>query len=128
MKQRTRLIHAGRKQKPAGTINLPVTRASTVTFASLAEMDEVQRRFDADEPVPTYGITNMPLRVAFEELMVAIEGGHRAATFPSGLAAAAAALMTCLKGGDHVLVTDSTYGPTRRFWDRTLARFGVETT
>ena len=128
MKQRTRLVHAGRKQKPAGTINLPVTRASTVTFGSLAEMDEVQRRFDADEPVPTYGITNMPLRVAFEELMVAIEGGHRAATFPSGLAAAAAALMTCLKGGDHVLVTDSTYGPTRRFCDRTLARFGVGTT
>lgn len=128
MKQRTRLVHAGRKQKPAGTINLPVTRASTVTFASLAEMDEVQRRFDADEPVPTYGITNMPLRVAFEELMVAIEGGHRAATFPSGLAAVAAALMTCLKGGDHVLVTDSAYGPTRRFCDRTLARFGVETT
>ena len=128
MKQRTRLVHAGRKQKPAGTINLPVTRASTVTFGSLAEMDEVQRRFDADEPVPTYGITNMPLRVAFEELMVAIEGGHRAATFPSGLAAVAAALMTCLKGGDHVLVTDSTYGPTRRFCDRTLARFGVGTT
>ncbi len=128
MKQRTRLVHAGRKQKPAGTINLPVTRASTVTFASLAEMDEVQRRFDADEPVATYGITNMPLRVAFEELMVAIEGGHRAATFPSGLAAVAAALMTCLKGGDHVLVTDSTYGPTRRFCDRTLARYGVETT
>jgi cystathionine beta-lyase len=127
VKQRTRLVHAGRRQKPVGSVNLPVTRASTVTFASLAEMEEVQRRFEADEPVPTYGITNMPLRVAFEELMVEIEGGHRAATFPSGLAAVAAALLTCLKGGDHVLVTDSTYGPTRRFCDRTLSRYGIET-
>ncbi|HUP98763.1 MAG TPA: cystathionine beta-lyase, partial [Usitatibacter sp.] len=128
MKQRTRLVHAGRSQQPAGTVNLPVARASTVTFASLAEMDEVQRRFEAGEPVPTYAITNMPLRVAFEELMVAIEGGHRAATFPSGLAAVAAALMACLSAGDHVLVTDSTYGPTRRFCDRTLKRYGVEAT
>jgi cystathionine beta-lyase len=128
VKPRTRLIQAGRGQKPVGTVNLPVARASTVTFASIAEMEAVQRRFDADEPVPTYGITNMPLRVAFEELMVAIEGGHRAATFPSGLAAVAAALMACLKAGDHVLVTDSAYGPTRRFCDRTLARYGVETT
>ena len=129
MKPRTRLVHGGRSQHaPVGTINLPVTRASTVTFASLAAMDAAQRAFDADDPVPTYGITNMPLRVAFEELMVAIEGGYRAATYPSGLAAVVAALMACLGRGDHVLITDSTYGPTRRFCDRTLARYGVEAT
>jgi len=128
VKLRTRLAQAGRaRRSDPGTVNLPVTRASTVTFESIAEMEAVQRRFDADEPVPTYGITNMPLRVAFEELMVEIEGGHRAATFPSGLAAVAAALMACVKSGDHVLVTDSVYGPTRRFCDRTLARSGVET-
>ncbi len=111
-----------------GTVNLPVTRASTVTFESMAQMEAVQRRFDADEVVPTYGIANMPLRAAFEELMVELEGGHRAATFPSGLAAVAAALMACTRAGDHVLVTDSCYGPTRRLCDRTLARYGVETT
>ncbi len=108
-------------------MNLPVARASTVTFESLAEMEEVQRRYDADEAVPTYGLLNMPLRVAFEELMVEIEGGHRAVTLPSGLAAVAVALMACVKAGDHVLVTDSVYGPTRRFCERTLARYGVET-
>ena len=129
MKLSTRLAQRGRapKSRP-GTINLPVARASTVTFATLAEMEAVQRRFEADEIVPTYGIVNMPLRAAFEELMVEIEGGHRAATFPTGLAAVAAALMTALKAGDHVLVTDSCYGPTRRLCDRTLARYGVETT
>lgn len=129
MKLSTRLAQRGRHAAARpGTVNLPVERASTVTFASIAEMDEAQRRFDAGEVVPTYGIVNMPLRAAFEELMVEVEGGHRAATFPSGLAAVAAAILACVKSGDHVLVTDSCYGPTRRFCDHTLARFGVETT
>ncbi len=129
MKLRTRLTQLGRhpKSRP-GSVNLPVVRASTVTFASLAEMESVQRRFEADEVVPTYGIVNMPLRAAFEELIVEIEGGHRAVTLPSGLAAVAVALMACLKAGDHVLVTDSVYGPTRRLCQRTLARYGIETT
>jgi cysteine-S-conjugate beta-lyase len=129
MKLRTRLAQRGRapKSRP-GTVNLPVARASTVTFATLAELEAAQRRFEADEPVPTYGIVNMPLRVAFEELMVEIEGGHRAATFPSGLAAVAAAIMTAVKAGDHILITDSCYGPTRRLCNQTLTRYGVETT
>jgi cysteine-S-conjugate beta-lyase len=129
MKLRTRLAQRGREAKSRpGSVNLPLVRASTVTFATLAEMESVQRRFEADEIVPTYGIVNMPLRAAFEELIVEIEGGHRAVTLPSGLAAVAVALMACLKAGDHLLVTDSVYGPTRRFCRRTLARFGVETT
>jgi cystathionine beta-lyase len=129
MKLRTRLALRGRSPKSRpGTVNLPVARASTVTFATLAEMEAVQKRFDADEPVPTYGMLNMPLRVAFEELMVELEGGYRAATFPTGLAAAAAAIMACVKSGDHMLVTDSCYAPVRRFCQRTMARYGVETT
>ncbi len=129
MKLATRLAQRGRhpRSRP-GTVNLPVARASTVTFATLAELDAAQKRFDADEPVPTYGITNMPLRVALEELMVDIEGGHRAAIFPTGLAAVGAAILTCVKAGDHLLVTDSCYSPTRRLCTRTLARYGVETT
>jgi cystathionine beta-lyase len=129
MKLPTRLAQRGRKTRShPGTINLPVARASTVTFASLAEMDAIQKRFEADEVIPTYGIVNMPLRAAFEELMVDIEGGHRAATFPSGLAAVAAAIMTAVGGGEHILITDGCYGPTRRFCDHTLKRYGVETT
>ena len=129
MKLRTRLAQKGRKARSQpGTVNLPVTRASTVTFASLAEMEAVQKRYDAGEPIPTYGIVNMPLRVAFEELMVELEGGCRAATFPSGLAAVANAIMACVKPGDHVLMTDSAYAPGRRFCQGTMARYGVETT
>jgi cystathionine beta-lyase len=129
MKLRTRLAQRGRSPKSRpGTVNLPVARASTVTFATMAEMEAVQKRFDADEPVPTYGMLNMPLRVAFEELIVELEGGYRAATFPTGLAAAAAAIMACVKSGDHMLVTDSVYAPVRRFCQRAMARYGVETT
>ncbi|HET7548245.1 MAG TPA: PLP-dependent transferase, partial [Usitatibacter sp.] len=127
MKLATRLAQKGRKprSKP-GTVNLPVQRASTVTFDSLAELEAAQRAFEADEPTPTYGIVNMPLRVAFEELMVELEGGHRAVTLPSGLAAVAVAIMCCVKQGDHALIVDSVYGPTRRLANRTLKRFGVE--
>jgi cystathionine beta-lyase len=129
MKPATRFAQRGRRARSQPrTVNLPVTRASTVTFASMAEMAEAQRRFEADEPHPTYGIVNMPLRVAFEELMVDLEGGHRAVTLPSGLAAVGVALLACLGAGDHVLVADSVYAPTRRFCQRTLARLGVETT
>jgi cystathionine beta-lyase len=129
MKIRTRLAQRGRVARSApGTVNIPVARASTVTFRSIAELQEVQRRFDADEPIPTYGMVNMPLRVAFEELMVELEGGHRAVTLSTGLAANVVAILACVKAGDHILVTDSVYQPVRRFCLRQLARFGVETT
>ena len=129
MKLRTKLAQRGRKGRSnPGTVNIPVARASTVTFESMAAMREVQRRFDAGEPVPTYGIVNMPLRVAFEELVTDLEGGHNAVTLPTGLAAVGAALMSCVKAGDHVLMTDSAYAPARRVAQRTLKRFGVETT
>jgi cystathionine beta-lyase len=129
VKRSTRFIRAGRPAGAApGTVNLPVARASTVSFGSVAEMDAVQRRFDADQVVPTYGIANMPLRAAFEELMVELEGGHRAFTFPTGLAAVGGAILATVGAGDHILVTDSCYGPTRRLCDRTLKRMGVEVT
>ena len=129
MRRATRLVRRGRPNGAhPGTINLPVARASTVTFGSVAEMDEVQRRFDADEVVPTYGIAHMPLRAAYEDLMVELEGGHRAFTFPTGLAAVGGAILAVVGAGDHMLVTDSCYGPTRRLCDRTLRRMGVEVT
>src|SRR5258708_24436111 len=128
MKQRSRLVQRGRSARShPRTINLPVARASTVAFESLADMREVQSRFDAGEPVPTYGMVNMPIRVAFEELMVELEGGHRAATFPTGLAAAAAAIMACVKSGDHPRRTDSVYQPVRRLCLRVMAACGPAT-
>lgn len=129
MKLRTKLAQGGRTARSTPrTVNLPVQRASTVVFKDLAELQEVQRRFEAGDPVPTYGILNMPLRVAFEEMMAGLEGGTHAVTLPSGLAAVGVALMACLGAGDHLLMVDNAYSPGRRFAERTLKRYGVETT
>ena len=121
MKKTTKLVHGGRAAAhPPRTVNLPVARASTVLFESLADLAATQKRFDAGEPIATYGIANMPQRNAFEELVCELEGGYRAVTVPSGLAA--------VNAGDHLLLVDSVYGPTRTFCERTLKRLGVETT
>ena len=128
MKKTTRLVHGGRKSaNPPATVNLPVSRASTVLFDNLEHLAAVQKRFEAGEAIATYGITNMPPRNAFEELVCELEGGHRAVTVPSGLAAVAVAILAVVKAGDHVLMVDSVYGPSRTFCDRTLAKMGVST-
>lgn len=129
MNDDTRLSQLGRVpvNQPA-TVNVPMHRASTVLFESMAELQAVQQRWNADEQVPTYGIFNMPQALALENAVADIEGGYRAVTYPSGLAAVAGALLACVKSGDHVLMTDSCYGPGRHFCESFLTRMGVETT
>ncbi|MFN5190460.1 MAG: trans-sulfuration enzyme family protein, partial [Burkholderiales bacterium] len=125
----TKLIQRGRTAaSKANTVDLPMHRASTVLFDSLAHLDEVQKRQSADEQIPTYGIFNMPNALALENTVAEIEGGYRAMSFPSGLAAIAGAILSCVKSGDHILMTDGSYDPGRRFCDSVLKRLGVETT
>ncbi len=127
-KMDTRLATLGRTTPSLPTtVNLPLHRASTVLFDSMADMHAVQQRWNAGEPVPTYGISNMPQELALEDAVANIEGGYRALSFPSGLAAVAGALLAAVKSGDHILVTDSCYGPTRQFCTSFLKRMGVET-
>ena len=129
MKPDTQLSHLGRSAvSTPKTVNVPLHRASTVLFDSLAEMHETQRQWDLDEQIPTYGIFNMPQALALENAVADIEGGYRAVTYPSGLAAVAGALLAVVKAGDHVLMTDSSYGPGRQFCETFLKRMGVETT
>ena len=75
----------------------------------------------------TYGTKGSPTSFALEDAVAELEGGFRSIPFPSGLAAVAGALMAFLKAGDHLLMTDSVYFPTREFCDSILKRFGVET-
>ena len=129
MKPDTKLSHLGRKPvNVPNTVNVPMHRASTVLFDSLAALHETQRQWNRDEQVSTYGIFNMPQALALENAVAEIEGGYRAATYPSGLAAIAGALLAVVKSGDHVLMTDSSYGPGRQFCETFLQRMGVETT
>jgi cystathionine beta-lyase len=127
--KKTKLIHRGRTAaNNATTVSLPQQRASTVLFDSLADLDDVQKRQLAGEQVPTYGIFNMPDALALENTVAEIEGGYRAMSFPSGLAAVAGAILSCVKSGDHMLMTDGSYDPGRRFCESVLKRMGVETT
>ena len=124
MKKDTLLTHVGRD--PArynGMVNTPVYRTSTVVHPNLASYET---RPAEGEKIVRYGRYGTPTTFALEEAVAQMEGGFRAAAVPSGLAAITAALVAFLKSGDHLLVTDSVYGPTRNFCERQLKRNGVE--
>src|SRR5207248_2304530 len=76
----------------------------------------------------SYGLHGLPTVTDLQNAVAALEGGHAALAVPSRLAAITLALLAVTKAGDHVLITDSVYGPTRRFCDQQLARFGVAVT
>lgn len=123
MKKDTLLTQAGRDPgKHQGMVNVPVFRTSTVLHPSL-ESYEAPR--DPDYRKISYGRHGTPTTQAFEDAVAALEGGYRAVALPSGLAAIAAAMTAFAGSGDHVLVADAVYAPTRGFCDRQLARNGV---
>ena len=124
MKKDTRLGRAGRDPaRYQGMVSTPVFRTSTVVFPDLASYEA---RGGDDFKKVRYGLYGTPTTFAFEEAVAQMEGGHAAVAVPSGLAAIAMALWAFLKSGDHVLVPDSVYGPTRTFCDRRLRPNGVE--
>jgi cystathionine beta-lyase len=117
----TRLIEAGRSPSlHAGAVNTPVYRASTILFP------DVETLTSGGQPY-TYGRRGTPTTRAAEEAIAELETGARAVLTPSGLSACTLAILTACSAGDHVLVTDSVYGPTRSFCDRTAKRYGIET-
>lgn len=120
LRPETRLVAAGRRYSEHGFVNPAVYHASTVLFPTLDRF----RRLDQEY---TYGRRGTPTSKALEEAISLLEGGHQTRLMPSGLSAIATTLQAFLKTGDHLLVTDSVYRPTRQFCDGLLARFGVET-
>lgn len=122
MRQATKMIHMGRNpDEQFGYINTPIYRGSTVLFPTVEALNLRKQRYN-------YGTHGTPTRDSLEEAWTDLSGAAGTVLLPSGLAAIAIALQTCLKAGDHLLVTDSVYFPTRRFCDTILKRFGVETT
>ncbi|OHC75862.1 MAG: cystathionine beta-lyase [Rhodospirillales bacterium RIFCSPLOWO2_12_FULL_58_28] len=126
MKKDTILANAGRRPEDNhGIVNPPVYHASTVTFPTVAALEAAIRTpFDQ----VYYGRFGTPTTFALEEAVAALEGGDRAISLPSGLGAVTVALMAFLEAGDHLLMTDSVYNPTRKLCDGMLRGFGVETT
>ncbi|RVU14853.1 cystathionine beta-lyase [Methylobacterium oryzihabitans] len=120
--ERTRLVHAGRDPSAQhGFVNTPIYRGSTVLFPSYDDLQHRRAEY-------TYGTAGTPTIRALEAAWTELSGAAGTVLTPSGLAAVTVGLLACLKAGDHLLVTDSAYRPTRVFCDGFLARFGVETT
>ena len=122
----TKLTHGGRHPRAQhGIVNPPVYHASTVLYPSLDALE--QSHVKPFEGVH-YGRYGTPTHFAFEEALCDLEGAHGAVTTSSGLAAIHIALSAFVGQGDHVLMVDSVYAPTRKLCDGLLMGQGVETT
>jgi cysteine-S-conjugate beta-lyase len=120
----TRLVTAGRDTKAQkGFVNPPVVHGSTVLYPTANDLHAHRGEYQ-------YGRHGTPTTRALQETLMALEGPQCAGVglAPSGLAAISTALLAVLKAGDHLLVTDSVYQPTRRFCNGLLTRYGVEVT
>jgi cystathionine beta-lyase len=117
---RTRAVLLGRDPKTQhGFVNMPAFRGSTVLYPTMDDLLARRGRF-------RYGSRGTPTTEALEAAWNELAGAAGTVLVPSGSAACALALMSCLSAGDHALVTDSVYQPTRKFCDEMLSRYGVE--
>jgi cystathionine beta-lyase len=124
LKPETRLITAGRDpQAQFGFVNPPVYHASTVLYPTAEDQVAHRSRYQ-------YGRRGTPTTEALEAALRDIEGDNCAGVvlLPSGLAAISTALIAVAGAGDHLLITDSVYRPTRNFCEGLFKRMGVETT
>jgi cystathionine beta-lyase len=122
MGNRTRLVHAGRQPfENFGFINTPIYRGSTVLSPDVEALYARKARF-------IYGTKGTPTTEALENAWSEITGAAGTVLTPSGLSAITVAILSVVKAGDHILVTDSVYRPTRNFCETVLSRLGVETT
>lgn len=120
----TRLVTAGRDTKAQkGFVNPPVVHGSTVLYPTADDLHAHRGEYQ-------YGRHGTPTTTALQDVLMALEGPQCAGVglTPSGLAAISTALLSVLKAGDHLLVADSVYRPSRNFCNGLLARYGVETT
>lgn len=118
----TELVLAGRDPfRHDGFVNTPIVRGSTVLSPTVADLEDHTGRY-------SYGRRGNPTVESLEVALARLEGGARVVLTPSGLSAVSVALLAVLKAGDHLLMVDSAYQPTRRLCDEVLTRYGIETT
>jgi cystathionine beta-lyase len=126
-KPATKIVTGGRDKKLTGpVVNAPVWRASTHLYDDVAAL-EAGKKSNADGSF-FYGRRGSPTQWSLSEALTAMEpGAHGTMLYPSGVAAISCALLSVLKPGDVLLMTDNAYDPSRAFADGFLKRFGVET-
>ena len=124
----TQLAHLGRRSgEHHGFVNTPIHRGSTVLFKTLDALEGAMRVNSRTGPF-IYGLMGNPNSRDLETMLATLDGGVGAVAVGSGLAAVSVPLLAYLSAGDHLLMTDSCYGPSRHLTTSMLARMGVETT
>ena len=108
---------------PFLTVNPPLHRASTVLYETYESYLKADQKPYHGKLYGTYG---SPVQLELERELAELEGGHACRVCHSGLDAIETVLMAFTRKGDHILVCDNVYGPTRDFGDRVLAKYGVE--
>ena len=122
LREKTRLALAGRDPADSyGFVNPPIVRGSTVIYPNMEDFLARKARY-------TYGTQGNPTIDALIAALNTMEGGAGTVVCPSGLLACTLPMLATLSSGDHLLVTDSVYRPTRHFCDKVLPRMGVEVT
>ncbi len=120
-KPETRAVSQGRMSaEHFGAVNTPVYRTSTILYPDLAALK-------ANTQPYTYGRRGTPTTKSFEDAISSLEGAAKTVSVTSGVQAIGLAILSVCGAGDHLLMVDSCYEPTRIFCDRTLRRFGIET-
>jgi cystathionine beta-lyase len=124
-REATRLVEGGRRKEWVGQlVNVPVERASTILFDSVDDLDASRPALGSYR----YGLQGTATHWALSEALTRLEpGAAGTALYPSGLAAIAGPLLALLSSGEELLAPDNVYGPTRRFCDTILKRYGVAT-
>lgn len=122
MKTPTKLSHLGRQaDKQGGFVNPPVYRGSTMLFSTLAELQDPPLGYG-------YGRNGSPAQTELADLMCELEGGSYCKFTSCGLMAITGTLLSLLKAGDHILVADCVFYPTRNFCNTRLEALGIEIT
>ena len=133
MHEATKIIHAGRNPKEQGwMVNPPIYQTSTIVFPTYKDFMYAERGYSNNDLVQPYelkyGRYGTQTNFALERAISEIEGGYNTFVTSSGAAAINTALIAFLKQGDHMLLVDNVYSPTRGFADKFLKKLGVETT
>lgn len=133
MSDATLVVHAGRNPKEQGwMVNPPIHQASTIVFPELEDLLNAERGYANNELVEPYelkyGRYGTQTNFALEKGIAALENGYNTFVTSSGAAAVNTALIAFLERGDHLLLVDNVYSPTRGFADKFLSKLGVETT
>ncbi|MCW8345064.1 cystathionine beta-lyase [Vibrio sp. ZSDZ65] len=123
----TKFVTAGRDKKwTNGVVNPPVQRASTVVFNTVAEKNHAT--INRAKQTLFYGRRGTNTHFAFQDAMTEIEGGAGCALYPCGTAAISNAILAFVETGDHILMVDTCYEPTRDFCNTIMKKMGIETT